>query len=358
MRFESRTFWLSKDADEPAQYQDAFALDPETGRAAIADGVSSAIFSGPWARLLTLAAAADPPPLEDGAAFQAWLAEKRAAWANSVDTSKLTWYQRPKMVDGAMTTLLWLELVPAETNDQGLALRYQLQAFAIGDSCLFHVRDGKPLYWFPLETSGEFGLNPAVLASVDRQADHLLEFKARSQDCLPGDLLVLATDAIALWAIERIESGEMIDWARSWDCSDEDWRQEIFASREAKQMRFDDSTLVLLGVVEERPAPVRSPEETAEPELLPLSEETPPAEVEVVAQEEPYGEEQVEPASLEEASEPQSAELEEPARADEVDRLDAAIEEGMEKLDETAAANSEPEPTIGGENPTSRPTEG
>src|SRR5581483_9992929 len=104
MRFESRIFWLSKDADESAQYQDAFALDAETGRAAIADGVSSAIFSGPWARLLTLGAVADPPPLEDGGAFQAWLAEKRAAWANGIDASKLTWYQRPKMVDGAMTT--------------------------------------------------------------------------------------------------------------------------------------------------------------------------------------------------------------------------------------------------------------
>jgi hypothetical protein len=358
MRFESRTFWLSKDADEPGQYQDAFALDPETGRAAIADGVSSAIFSGPWARLLTLAAVADPPPLEDGAAFQTWLDEKRSAWVNGVDTSKLTWYQRPKMVDGAMTTLLWLELAPAETDDRGQALRYRLEAFAIGDSCLFHIRDGKPLYWFPLETSGEFGLNPAVLGSVNRQADHLLEFKARSCECLPGDLLVLATDAIALWAIERIESGERIDWAHYWDGSDEDWQREIFASREAKQMRFDDSTLVLLRVIEERPAPASPADETAEPDLLPLCDEAPQGEAEAASQHEPYYEEQVEPATLEEATEPQSADLEEAVRADETRRIDAAIEEGMEKLEETAARDGEPKPTIGDENPTSQPSEG
>src|SRR5579884_796018 len=129
MRFESRTFWLSKDADEPNQYQDAFELDAELGRAAIADGVSSAIFSGPWAHLLTLAAVADPPPLEDTTAFQTWIGDKRAAWLNSIDTSKLTWYQRPKMADGAMTTLLWLELAPTETNDEGRATRYQLNAY-------------------------------------------------------------------------------------------------------------------------------------------------------------------------------------------------------------------------------------
>ena len=50
MRFESKTFWLSKDADFPDEYQDAFAVDAERGVAAIADGVASAIFSARWAR--------------------------------------------------------------------------------------------------------------------------------------------------------------------------------------------------------------------------------------------------------------------------------------------------------------------
>lgn len=272
MRFESRTFWLPKDADETAQYQDAFALDAESGRAAIADGVSSAIFSGPWARLLTLGVVAEPPKLDDTAAFQAWLAEKRAAWVNAIDTSKLTWYQRPKMVDGAMTTLLWLELSPAETNAEGLATRYQLRSFAIGDSCLFHLRGGELLYWFPLQNAGEFGLNPAVVGSVDRQLDHLLGFNFRDHDCSPGDLLVLATDAVALWAVERQESGEAVDWSRYWDLSDEDWRGEIFALRDAKQMRFDDSTLVLLRVMEERPAPTVDYDELLGPALVAADE--------------------------------------------------------------------------------------
>ncbi|MGH7138527.1 MAG: hypothetical protein ACREHD_22490, partial [Pirellulales bacterium] len=272
MRFEARTFWLPKDADETAQYQDAFSLDAETGRAAIADGVSSAIFSGPWARLLTLGVVAEPPPLEDTAAFQAWLADKRTAWANGIDTNRLTWYQRPKMVDGAMTTLLWLELLPTETNAEGLATRYQLRTFAIGDTCLFHVRERELLYWFPLESSAGFGLNPAVVGSVDRQLDHQLEFKAREQECLPGDLLVLATDAVALWAVERQESGDAVDWPRYWEYSDDEWRGEIFSLRDAKQMRFDDSTLILVRVVEERPAPAVDYDELLGPKLVDTEE--------------------------------------------------------------------------------------
>jgi hypothetical protein len=337
VRFESRVFWLSKDADEPAQYQDAFALDAETGRAAVADGVSSAIFSGPWARLLTLGAVAEPPPLEDGDAFQAWLAEKRTAWINNIDTSKLTWYQRPKMADGAMTTLLWLELTPAETNDEGRAVRYQLQAFAIGDTCLFYIRDGQTLFSFPLEKSVEFGLNPAVVASVDRKLDHLLEFKARSCDGLPGDLLVLATDAIALWAIERQESGETIDWSHYWNLGEEEWRGEIFALRDAKQMRFDDSTLVLLRVIEERPAPAVTLPEAAAPELVTATDAVPQDEAEAETPQSDYAEEQVEAVTPSDQGE--VASLTEVVEGNEALQFDAAIEEGIETLHDAASVN-------------------
>lgn len=264
MRFQAQTFWLAKDADEPDQNQDAFELDAERGIAAIADGVSSAIFSGPWARILTHAVVEDPPPLEEGEAFQVWLARQRDCWSSQIDASRLTWYQRPKMVDGAMTTLLWIELTPIEIGEDGLAKNYRLRSFAIGDSCLFHVRGGETQRMFPLEQSEEFGLNPAVIGSVDRKRDHLLEFKAWETTCLPDDLLVLCTDAIALWACQQAEAGQPVAWENYWNQSDEAWREEIFAHREASDMRFDDSTLVLLRIIEETPAPIALPPETPE----------------------------------------------------------------------------------------------
>lgn len=329
MRFEARTFWLAKDADEPEQFQDAFELDAERGVAAIADGVSSAIFSGPWARVLTREVVAAPPNLEDAAAFQDWLARGRAAWSSQIDVSKLTWYQRPKMVDGAMTTLLWIELTPLEIGEDGLAKNYRLLSFAIGDSCLFHLRDGQTLSKFPLENSSEFGLNPAVIASIDRRRDHLLAFKAAEADCRPGDLLVLCTDAIALWAYERAESGEPVAWEEYWALDADAWRDEIFSLRDASQMRFDDSTLVLLRVIAETPAPELEPE--AAPELgteatleeaplgdeIALEEAVAIEEDELAASIEPMPEEVVAPRSLREATESPSEteEVSEPAEA-------------------------------------------
>lgn len=360
MRFEARTFWLPKDADETAQYQDAFALDAETGRAAIADGVSSAIFSGPWARLLTLGMVAEPPALEDTAAFQAWLADKRTAWLNAIDTSKLTWYQRPKMVDGAMTTLLWLELLPEETGSNGLATRYRLRSFAIGDSCLFHLRGAELLYWFPLESAGQFGLNPSVVGSVDRQLDHLLAFQAREHDCSPGDLLVLATDAVALWAAERQESGEAVDWSRYWDYSDDAWRDEIFALRDAKQMRFDDSTLVLLRVIEECPAPVVDYDELLGPALLAAENEpngsqadTPPGELpsdEVQSDEQQSGEPGTAEAGLAIAAAGEMkdtiASLTELVEQDQALCFDAPVAESVDNIFDVAADADEPAPPL------------
>jgi hypothetical protein len=193
------------------------------------------------------------------------LAQSRAAWSSQIDVSKLTWYQRPKMVDGAMTTLLWVELHPAEIGEDGLAKTYRLQMFAIGDTCLFHLRGGQMLTKFPLETSSEFGLNPAVIASIDRKRDHLLAFKAAEAECLPDDLLVLCTDAIALWAYERAEAGEPVAWENYWELDAEAWRDEIFSLRDAARMRFDDSTLVLLRVIEETPTPPPEAEATLEP---------------------------------------------------------------------------------------------
>ena len=211
MRFESQVFSLPKDLDDPDQYQDAFAIDTQRGLAAIADGVTAGIFSGLWARILTQAIVAEPPQLEAGD-FSDWLGRRRSVWRSGIDVSRLTWYQRPKMVDGGMTTLLWLQpLPPADDFDEAVG-QLCFQSFAIGDSCLFHVRNEKLLASYPMTNSADFELKPAALRSVDRDVDHLLEFQTQVFECQPGDVVVLCTDAVALWALTRYEAGETVDW--------------------------------------------------------------------------------------------------------------------------------------------------
>jgi hypothetical protein len=250
MRFASRAFRLAKDPEHPGQNQDACCLDSARGVAAIADGVASGIFSRQWAAILTEAVVSGPPDPGDAASFAAWLAERREEWNRGIDTSQLAWFQKPKLREGAFSTLLWIELEPAGADAGAGPEAWRLRAKAVGDSCLMHLRGGELLGTFPIEKADELKDNPVVIGSVDLGRDDAIEFQSLEEECRPGDLLVLATDAVADWALRLIESGEPPDWEALWDLPETDWQREVKSLRAAGKMRYDDATLLLLRVGE------------------------------------------------------------------------------------------------------------
>jgi hypothetical protein len=248
MRTASRVFWMPKDPAHPGEYEDAFALDEARGAAAIADGVGSAIFSRQWADLLTQAVVARPPAVSE-ASFWDWIAEKRQAWKDSIDFSRLSFAQRGKLrqCGGAFTTLLWVEWSPCEGAPGW-------RAFATGDSGLLHVRGGQALQTFPVTTAAELKEDPLTIASVNLHKDHLLEFRTAEGVAEPCDLLVLCTDALLGWALTRAEAGNPIDWGWLWDRSEDDFRAWVQTLRDEDTIRVDDTTLILLRVLADEPA--------------------------------------------------------------------------------------------------------
>lgn len=244
MQFTARVFTLAKDPEHPEEFQDACRIDPAAGVAAVADGVASAIFSGQWAELLVAAVVAGVPEPDDRPAFAQWLQARRKEWSEAIDVGGLAWFQKAKLPLGAFSTLLWLRLQENEDREQP----YRLRGFAIGDTCLFHVRDGQVLCTFPVKEAAEFEADPLVLGSVDLKRDHLLKFAAIDEPCRCGDLLVLCTDAVAEWGLRQSESGSIPDWGSCWDLSEAEWCEQIETIRQQGEMRYDDATLVLLRV--------------------------------------------------------------------------------------------------------------
>jgi hypothetical protein len=264
MRLDSRLLTLAKDPDNPGQFQDAFALDAARGIAAIADGVSSALFSGPWATILTqavVAAAADP---RDPATFAAWLAQCRAAWAASIDTSSLAWFQRAKLPTGAFSTLLWIRILEVAEAEAGAFGGFRLVGYAIGDTCLFHIRGGDLVRTFPVQTSAELLADPLALGSVDLNRDQLLQFATLDATCYPDDLLVLCTDAMADWALRCYESGTPPEWDKYWQMPEDAWQAEIISLRHHRCMREDDTTLAMLRVAPQPAAATPEPDAPAD----------------------------------------------------------------------------------------------
>jgi len=251
MPLEFRIFTLAKDPETPNEYQDAYAVDPDGSIAVVADGVASAIFSGQWATVLAEATVAEPPDPGDNAAFVDWLARQRAAWTSQIDTTGLAWFQTAKLPMGAFSTLLWVELTAVDQQQEGTFGAFRLRSHAIGDSCLFHVRHGQVLRTFPVDSAAQLEADPLVLGSVDLNRDPLMQFVSIDELCYPDDVLVLCTDAVADWALRCMEAGTPPDWNVYWDMTEQQWRNEVIALRNQRQMRYDDATLLLLRVREE-----------------------------------------------------------------------------------------------------------
>jgi len=205
---------VSKDGEPMDECQDAVAASPERGQFAIADGATTSFLAGLWARrLVAQFRDADLDTvralLADGTRWAQWLKPAIAGWRMDVE-------ELLEDVGGQRKTLLLSRLRdqdPAASTFVGLSIEPPFtswRAVAVGDSCLFHVRNGRLLKSFPLEASTEFDSSTECLATSGSNDLPARSFATGSAQA--GDLFLLATDATAKWLLRQKEQGEAA-WA-------------------------------------------------------------------------------------------------------------------------------------------------
>jgi hypothetical protein len=178
-------FTLPKEGHSPEEYEDAFA--GKGGRFALADGASESSFACEWANLLVEGFVASG----ESVIAPSWLNPLRQRWAAQVDGLELEWYGEEKRRLGAFATFLGLIVKKPRQAKEG-----QWKALAVGDSCLFQVRQDRLLRAFPVRRSGDFGNRPPLLGSrcpAGRQAQAQVRFGKWER----GDRFFLMTDALA-----------------------------------------------------------------------------------------------------------------------------------------------------------------
>jgi hypothetical protein len=233
---------VPKELSTTEENADAIEYNLENQRFAIADGVSGSFFAKEWARLLVRSFTERnvcPANLRD------WTRLRCKEWREHIDWEELEknpeiWWAEEMKRNGAASTLLGfvVEKVPLSRPTS-----YRWNALAVGDSCLFQVRDGDLVHAFPIDRFERFSNTPWVLCSVEELNLDAAMTQWTEGDCRSGDVFLLATDALAKWFIERKDAGGK-PWVEllSLD-SEKDFQRFVLDLRARGLVRDDDTTL-------------------------------------------------------------------------------------------------------------------
>jgi hypothetical protein len=247
------TFWLQKEGNAENEYEDAFALNRFTGRFAIADGATEAAFARMWAGLLVDASVSSP--LRNVKDLEEWLQPSQQLWHDRIDWANLPWFSIDKARRGALAAFLQLQLLAKEkrTGYRAPSPRRiadsicQWRALAVGDSCLFHVRNGSLVRSFPLTMADQFTNRPVLLSSQPAyNTEAVKEVQVAQGNVEPQDAFILATDALAQWILRVLEMGEEPFHVLARLDSQEMFEEWISTLRRDEMIRNDDVTVVIV----------------------------------------------------------------------------------------------------------------
>src|SRR3989454_7443816 len=159
----------------------------------MADGATESSFAKLWAVLLAESYVRSELA---GAEFFARLKPARRLWRRRLAGRPLPWFASEKAEQGAFAAFLGVE-IDAHKN--------RWTALAVGDCCLMQVDDvGKGmrvLEVFPLQKSSQFTMSPYLIGSRSNGESLNERIQISKGSLRNGDMLLLATDAVAAWLI-------------------------------------------------------------------------------------------------------------------------------------------------------------
>lgn len=286
-------FTVPKNGNSEEENDDAYCIGERLF--AIADGATEASFSERWAHSLVEKFVVEPPlPFASSTCeFARWLEPLQHEWEAGIDWQNLPWFAESKARAGAFATFIGMEFFmdglpeQSEQTESPEALpskKFTWRSMAVGDSCVFHVRDNQLLQSFPLTRAEEFNSRPILVSTNPQSNDRVWEnvFPNRGEAHV-DDRFFLATDALAHWFLVQVEAQQ-----RPWETLSalktiDDFKSLVAQLREDNLMRNDDTTLLTLHACYGERPPVEPPEEEVKDVAVQVEEEQAAPELSVVA---------------------------------------------------------------------------
>jgi hypothetical protein len=222
-------------------------------RFAVADGATEGMFSSKWAEMLVKNFCRSKNSINDVKAVVDKASRNWDSWMGNYLKERgrrnkpVQWYEEPGLKAGSFSTILGLKL-----SDSGEMSGGRWEATAIGDTCLFQVRNETLAQKFPIGSSSEFNNRPVLVSSNPVMNKKVFELNNSVEgDWGIGDSFYLMTDALACWFLQEWESG-----STPWNALSEfesaagqdafqTWVEDL---RFAKKIRNDDITLIHIRV--------------------------------------------------------------------------------------------------------------
>jgi hypothetical protein len=310
MRASLIAYWAPKEGSSAAEYEDAWRVHPGPAdelpgswvAVAVADGATESLLARYWADMVVDEFAVARSSACDAGSFAETALALSGRWPDVVESyvaerekaaRPLRWYERPGIEKGAFATLLTLQMkIDAPLEDDAAAhddteprdhteprdrtgphdhteprdhaaphdrtepridpgaprVIGDWRSAAIGDTCLFHVRDGRLLAAFPLSESSSFGTSPALLGSCDADPGPIVDHVRLAWGTVAeGDDFFVCTDAMAAWFLARTEVGGK-PWETLRDLSQIGFAEWLYEARRASGLHNDDVTLVHIDI--------------------------------------------------------------------------------------------------------------
>jgi hypothetical protein len=248
MQWRSEAFWLPKAGNSAREFEDSFhppdlcdgiERQGDRFRCAVADGASESVFADIWAKLLVRGYTRGQfsfTTVEDD------ITRLQSRFAKITSRQSVNWYAEQKLAMGTFATFIGLEVVDCTDRIRSWS------SFALGDSCLFLIRQDSLLFSYPLSTSGDFTRSPELVCSNRSNRGFTKSIRCESGSWEPGDKFLLMTDALAAWFLSECEVGN-----KPWDALNISFGRTEFPDfvsdqRRQNKLRNDDVTLVRIAV--------------------------------------------------------------------------------------------------------------
>lgn len=196
-----RAFWMriAKHGQSIRDCEDAVAVDVAHGVLAVADGASSSFGAGSWANALAAGFVEAPPAALSIGSFSTWLDHARESWAAVAEHATVGsdgWWNEEGARRGAFSTVVGAVIVAS--GDQRA-----VTVMCLGDSCAFvltgEIGDRVMKRSLPYDDAQQFGSHPSLLGSMAARRHD--EPTWTTIPVSPGDVIVLASDAVAEWLL-------------------------------------------------------------------------------------------------------------------------------------------------------------